>query len=827
MRTSRVRGWLRFRRHLRARLCDASRTIFATAIILISSSAVAELDLHNAAVDRLDNGLTVILLEDRNFPVASVQMLYRVGARDEVTGKTGLAHFVEHMAFRESENFPDTDVVSSIYARGGEWHGYTWTDQTTYFATVPSEHLDLLLRIEADRMSRLEIAEEKIEPERGAVLAEMHMYENDPSSMLTDAVMFASFLAHPYRNNTIGWESDIENVEHADVVDFYKKHYHPANGVLVVVGNIDSEMTLSRINELFGSFPRKAPTALPITIEPVQKGERRIELHGNGDARQFMIAYRAPSANSPDFAAFLVLQELLGAGSGVSFKQNDWGTSVREDSLLAGAADNLSTWYPPSAQDYAFVIGGSAKPGVSESDTEQEIEKRVAMARNNPVHSSTLAAAIARTQDELVFDIETTEDAAHQLAFFEGLHALDMFLTLSERINAVTAFDVQRVAETWLKPERRTFAWHLPGSPMPESSVEEVAASDKSFETSSPNQAVDREPLAVPVSRHLSGGIPVIVQQSDLSTSFHLQVILQGNIIEAAKASANSPGRGYASLTFRRRSHDVDAAIKEARATLDDASLVSSDSELRSADPETRLEQTFDQHTAIPQAAEIAPALIVITGDVDAEQIFASLEQGFGQLEPNAISILQADKIGGGELTVELGQPVAQARLGYIVSAPGPEEENYDAFRILRYILSHGYEGRLGKEAITKRGLAYYIDSRYRSDGINGWVTLGIGVDPEKVDALKELMQSELLRLKDEPPTLAEFEEAKVYFRGRAKSTAQSNRELAAALGRQWLWHGDTLISESLERRLEAVSHDDVLNIVSDFVDGLTIVVAE
>jgi len=811
-------------RHFLTRLRDASRAILATAAILISGSAVAELDLHNASIARLDNGLTVILLEDRNFPVASVQMLYRVGARDEVTGKTGLAHFVEHMAFRESENFPNTDVVSSIYARGGEWHGYTWTDQTTYFATVPSEHLDLLLRIEADRMSRLEIAEDKVEPERGAVLAEMHMYENDPSSMLTDAVMFASFLAHPYRNNTIGWESDIENVEHADVVDFYNKHYHPANGVLAIVGDMDSEQTLSRIKELFGNFPRKAPTRLPITIEPVQKGERRIMLHGNSEARQFMIAYRAPSANHPDFAAFLVLQELLGAGSGVSFKQNDWGTSVREDSLLAGAAENLSTWYPPSAQDYAFVIGGSAKPGISEPETEQEIEKRVAMARNNPVHFSTLSTAIARTQDELVFDVETTEDAAHQLAFFEGLHALDTFLTLSERITAVTAADVQHVAQTWLKPERRTFAWHLPNLPATGQSVETV---DAIVEASSPNQPVDSEPLAAPVSRSLLGGVPIIIQQSDISTSLHLQVILPGNNIEATNASANSPGRGYTSLTFRRRSNDVDDAIKDARVALDKASVDSPDPDSLSTDPESRLEETFDEYMSLSQAGRAAPALIIITGNVDSERVFASLEQSFGELEANSISVSQADKINGGELTVELGQAVAQAQLGYIVTAPGPEDRNYDAFQLLRYILSHGYEGRLGKEAITKRGLAYYIDSRYRSDGTNGWVTLAAGVDPQKIEVLKELMQSELRRLNDEPPTLAEFEEAKDHFLGRAKSAAQSNRELAVALGRQWLWHGDTLISESLERRLDAVSYDDVLSIVSDFADGLTIVVAE
>src|SRR5690606_10904285 len=199
------------------------------------------------------------------------QMLYRVGARNESYGQTGIAHFLEHMAFRDTEHFPDTAVVSSIYARGGEWHGYTWTDQTTYFATVPKEHLDLLLEIEAERMTRLEIQEEDIEAERGAVLAEMHMYENYPRSMLLDAVLYASFIAHPYRNNTIGWESDIAGLTHAEIVDFYRRYYEPANAVLAVVGDFDADAVRARIHKLFGGLPSGEPAQLPRTVEPVQE----------------------------------------------------------------------------------------------------------------------------------------------------------------------------------------------------------------------------------------------------------------------------------------------------------------------------------------------------------------------------------------------------------------------------------------------------------------------------------------------------------------------------------------------------------------------------
>ena len=235
--------------HGRDDACDARRSrpwgaptcqLWLLVLLATVSARDAAIDLRNASVERLDNGLTVILLEDRRFPVASVQMLYRVGARDEVTGKTGLAHFLEHMAFRDSENFPGTDLVGRIYAEGGEWHGYTWIDQTTYFETVPKEDLDLLLRIEADRMSVLLLRADDMEAERGSVLAEMHMYENDPGTRLIDAVNFAVFLGHPYRNNTIGWESDIEKLEHSDVVEFYEEHYHPANAVIAVVGDFDA-----------------------------------------------------------------------------------------------------------------------------------------------------------------------------------------------------------------------------------------------------------------------------------------------------------------------------------------------------------------------------------------------------------------------------------------------------------------------------------------------------------------------------------------------------------------------------------------------------------
>lgn len=801
-------------------------------LLLACGPAGAELDLRNATTDRLDNGMTVILLEDRNFPVVSTQMLYRVGARDESYGRTGIAHFLEHMAFRSSENFPETGLVSSIYAIGGEWHGYTWTDQTTYFATVPKEHLDLLLRIEADRMTRLRISPDDMEAERGAVLAEMHMYENYPTSTLLDALMFTSFVGHPYRNNTIGWESDIANLQHEEVVAFYERHYQPSNAVLAVVGDMDSREVRARIRALFGDMESREPTPLPRTVEPVQQGERHVRLYADTDVRRFMIGWRAPSANHADFAAFLVLQELLGAGSGVNFRQNDWGTPVPDEAFLHGIADDLTTWYPPSAQDYLFVVGGTIPLEREEAALERALDNRIAELRRNAPGREAVAAAARRVQDELVYDVETTEDAAHQLAFFDGLRALESFLVLPERVARVTPDEVRRVARSWLKPERRSIAWHTP-DPRPGSGAEQAtkAPPGPSGEgvSISPPAPPDSQPVSRPEMRRLQGGIPAVVLESDLSRSAYLQVVLPGSNIEARAVQGNDPVLGHSSLAYRFRPDDLRETLGMARKAVDDATAKPLPAPSGTADPETVIEQVFLTRMLgeRQQPARVTPALIAVSGHLDAERVFESLESAFGDLPAAGAPGIRPAAASGNEVEVRLGRPIAQAQLGYMVPAPGPGDERSLAYRILLYVLNHEYEGRLGREAISNRGLAYYIDGRYRSDGTDGWVTLAVGVDPDKLAELKSLLAAELERLLDEPPTIEEIEEAKRHLYGRARSAAQSNQELSQRIAEHWLWHRDALTPQALDRMLGGVDTKDVHDAVPAFIDGVTIVVAQ
>ncbi|MDX1403869.1 MAG: insulinase family protein [Woeseiaceae bacterium] len=811
--------------------CPTSRVgklIFALLALSLCGQAVAALDLRNAEVSQLDNGLTVVLLEDSNFPVVSVQMLYRVGARNEVTGKTGLAHFVEHMAFRGTQNFPDTEVVSRIYARGGEWHGYTWTDETTYYATAPKEDLDLLLRIEADRMARLDIDAEEIEAERGAVLAEMHMYENDPGAMLFDALMFTSFLAHPYRNNTIGLADDIHSITHADVLAFYRQHYHPANAVLSVVGDFDSDSTRQRLNELFGDFERRNATPLPHTREPPQEGARRIEIAGAAPRRQFMIAYRAPAFADADFAAFLVLQEILGGGSGVNFLQNDWGTPVKPSAWLHGVCEDLTTWLPPSAQEYVFVIGGRPAEGQSTDALEFEIDKRLAALGASGVSQERVAAAVSNVLDELIFDVQTTEDAAHQLAFYGGFDALDRFLELPARLALVTADDVNRIARKYLDPKQRTIAWYLPGE-RTDAAMRDAVVTKRS-DLSGPTQPLARDelPAPPPVATRTGRGIPVLIRNSDLSSSAFLKIVFPGQALATDELDPADPVSGYSAWNRLVRPAGFQIAINDARAFMRAYRPEVRTATPSSSDPQTRLGEEFAA-LAGPAPAEISelptPSLIVVTGDVEVQHARQLLEAAFGDIAPGRRSSTDRVSIGTGERVINLGIPVAQAHVGYIVAAPAPTDTDFDAYQLLLYVLSHGYGGRLGNEAITRRGLAYYIDARYRSAGGPGWITLATGVDPGKVAAFKRVLHDELRRLETEPPTPAEVEEAKNHLLGRAISAAQSNAELASSLARDWLWRGEITTPDSLRRRLDNTGVDDVRRAALAFAKGQTIIV--
>jgi zinc protease len=785
--------------------------------LLLGSLPLAAGRLDGAAVERLGNGLTVMLLEDHTLPAVSVQMLYKAGGRNECTGATGLAHFVEHMAFRATERFPDTDVVSRIYAVGGEWHGYTGIDQTTYFETVPKEQLPLVLDIEADRMARLLLAGKELEAERGAVLTELHGYENDPASLLHDTVAAVSFTEHPYRQNIVGWTSDVEQITHADVAGFYRRYYRPANAVLAIAGDVRAAEALSLVRRAFDGIPGGEAAPLPRTVEPPQQGERRVDLPGGGGSAWLQISYRAPAAADPDYPVFLLIQALLTGSTGASFWQDGDPIIARPGSRLHGVGEGIeamSTVFAATAQPYLFSVHAQA---AKEGDLERTIEERIAKLRESPVPAEELDRVRKDLLTELELDVETPEDAAHQMAYFEGIGAFEILKRLPELVAAVTPEDVQRAAAAWLQPAQRTIGWVHPGPVPPAPAARPVL--DIPSRPAAPVMPPEAARSA-PRVKALRNGIALIVRRIPRVPAGYLRVVVPGNALsyEGADVSVDEPSWRHTSLGIRFRAGELAQAVAEIRKALATSEPAPAET---SEDPELRLDQSLrDALGIVPTPGSPTPVAVVAVGDLDEDEALRLLERSFADLP-------RRRPLPG--LPLRVKQPEAraalpgkaQSQIGYAVSASPVSPEASLAWRMLLYIAAHDYEGRLGKELIARRGLLYYIGTGWHSDGRSAWISLVSGVNPGRLDETSALFFGLLDAFRDQPPTEAEVEEAKQHLIGRRLTAPLSNEGISAAYAQEWIERGRLLTDEEWERMVRKVTREDLLGIVPAFLRGV------
>lgn len=803
--------------------CRIVTAFFLLALLVFPGHAPAY-DLSAVKIEKLQNGLTVMMLEDHTQPLVSTQMLYKVGGRNECDGTTGVAHFCEHMAFRATKNFPNTDVVSRIYAIGGEWHGYTWIDQTTYYETVPKEDLDLTLRIQADRMANALIKDDEIDAERGAVLTELHGYENDPATVLNDQVNQVSFLEHPYRNNTIGWTSDVEKLTHADIANFYHKYYNPSNAVLAIAGDFDSAETLSRVKQYFGTIPAGESSTMPRTVEPLQQGVRRVSINGAGGVDYFQIEYHAPAARQPDYAAFLVLQAILGGSSGVNFHQSETAEPAHAGTRLDGATEDVGTFFIPTADPYVFSITGSVDPSSDTTKIEDSIEKLIAAMRDNLVSDQELGRARKQLTDELIYDIETTEDAAHQMAYFEGIEAFPVLQSLPQRVNAVTPEQVQAAARRYLQPTQRTIGWYLAGK-RPESMPTPEA-------TTVPAPApVPTAPMlpstSAPRAIKLKNGIVLIVKSIARTPTGFLRMLLPTNTVEDSEQSftPDIPVWGYTSIHFRFLKGDLAATIASARKAADGPFEASTPDAASMENPEQRLDALIKEMLGARGAASVTtPVVVTVVGDINEDETLRLLKTSFSDLKPQKPKVATAFSLKDKTRTVNLPGK-AQSEFGYFLPAPKPSDPASLPYRLLLYILTHNYEGRLGKELIGKTGLIYFIESQYNSNGPLGWISMTYGVDPDQLKPAEEAFGRIMNDLKEHPPTEAEVAEARENLIGRRRTAYQSDAELSGFYSREWIEQGRLLTEAEFEKQVRAVTLQQVLKITPRFLNGSTAII--
>jgi zinc protease len=413
----------------------------------------------------LDNGLKVLVLEEHTAPLASVWCWYKVGSKDERPGLTGVSHWVEHMNFKGTTNIPRDQVKGIIEQFGGSWNGYTWIDQTTYLETASRDALDRMLFIESERMARCLYHPDDCESERTVIISELHGGENDPDQLLDQEVTATAFKAHPYRHPTIGWLSDLQSMTREDLFGYYRRYYIPNNATLVVVGDIETDDVLKRIERHFGGIASGPEPPRLRTSEPEQTGERRLTIRKEGTAAYLKAAFHAPAVGDPRFFPVLLLDAVLTGAKGVnlwsSFRVPPPQRAARLYRALVeqGVASSVSGAVLPTEQPFLYTISATATEGTELASVENALLEALDQVRQGGVTEPELQRAKAQLNARLVFDRDSVTNIAHQIGYFETIASADVFMGIGPRIAGVTVEQVAEAARDLFLPSNRTIGW--------------------------------------------------------------------------------------------------------------------------------------------------------------------------------------------------------------------------------------------------------------------------------------------------------------------------------------------------------------------------------
>jgi zinc protease len=436
-----------------------ARHLIGPLIALVVALVCSPLGAQEVVEATLDNGLRVLLQERPGSPVASVQVWYRVGSRDERVGLTGLSHYLEHMMFKGTPTYGPRVFSKLIEAAGGQDNAFTSRDVTVYHVTVAADQLDLVLLLEADRMRNLLLDPREIDAERKVVLEERRTRtEDDPVGALTELFNATAFVAHPYRLPTIGFAQDVERLTAADLRTWYDAYYRPNNAILAVVGDFRAAELLDKIRARFGDVPRGPDPPRATVTEPEQHGERRVWLRKEAQLPVVFAGYPTPNHRSGDAYALEVLSAVLSGGRTSRLHRR----LVYEERLALEAGGDYSrlTLDPDTFTFYVTVL-----PERSVEDAERVLVEEVERLRTELVTEEELQRARNQLEAGYLFGQDSVFNRSASLARHELLGGWRLREAYLPGIRAVTREDVRRVAERHLVPERRTTAILLPTKP--------------------------------------------------------------------------------------------------------------------------------------------------------------------------------------------------------------------------------------------------------------------------------------------------------------------------------------------------------------------------
>ena len=403
------------------------------------------------------NGLRVLLKQDNTAPVATFMVTYEVGSRNEAIGYTGSTHLLEHLMFKGSRKFntkKGNSVFQTLQSLGARMNATTWLDRTNYFAVLPSEHLETLIEIEADRMRNAYIKEEDRQSEMTVVRNEFERGQNSPSGVLDENIWATAYQAHPYHHSTIGWKEDIENVSIERLREFYDTFYWPNNATAIAIGDFTEKDALSMIKKHFGKI-RKSTKPIPAvyTAEPKQEGIRTITLKRAGQQGIVGVAHKTPAATHPDAPAFMVLSSILSSGKNSRFYKN-----ITDKGLTT----SVYIWDSLFRDPGLFTVYANLSPDVDHKTVEKAVVDEYEKIKKDGVSDE----EVKNAQTQLIASMKFRQDGSYAIAsgLNEAIASGDwtLYTTYNEKIGTVTKEDVQRIVKEYFKEDLSTIGYFIP-----------------------------------------------------------------------------------------------------------------------------------------------------------------------------------------------------------------------------------------------------------------------------------------------------------------------------------------------------------------------------
>jgi len=413
----------------------------------------------------LKNGLKVLIREDHRAPVVVSQVWYKVGSSYEFGGVTGVSHALEHMMFQGTERYGPGKFSETIAAQGGRENAFTGIDYTAYFQTLASDRLEIALELEADRMVNLQIQDEKFAKEIQVIMEERRMRTEDrPTAQLYERFNASAWVNHPYHNPVIGWMSDLQTMNTADLADWYQRWYMPNNATLVIVGDVDSKKVKKLVKKYFGPLKKGLLQPPKAQREVAQTGERRITVKLPAQLPHLIMGYHVPNlgnavdtdndstSTADDAYALDVLAAILDGGSSARFARE-----LQRGQAIAASAG--ASYRGAMRSPGLFTLDGTPAQGHTIAELETALRAQVIRLMDEPVSAEELRRVKTQVVAENVYTRDSVFYQAMELGMLEtvGLdwQLLDEYVT---RIEAVTAAQIQQVAKRYLQPDQLTVA---------------------------------------------------------------------------------------------------------------------------------------------------------------------------------------------------------------------------------------------------------------------------------------------------------------------------------------------------------------------------------